>query len=199
MIYDWFTKLFEATGFLTRDHCGPWSGSLVWTYILSNIVITLAYVLIPIYLYIIWRKRRYDIPDSWLFLFFAAFIAACGLTHVCDIVVFWWPAYRLFTLISAVAACLSVCTAIRLPYVTKSLVELASLAIFHNINRELELAMALKQEAINESKTTIAALGRQVDHLERMRKTGLWVAEQESALRELKLVLDSSFAKEGPK
>jgi two-component system, NtrC family, sensor kinase len=199
MFYDWFTKLFEATGFLTRDHCGPWSSSLVWTYILSNVVITLAYFSIPIYLYVIWRKRRYDIPDSWLFLFFAAFIAACGLTHICDIVVFWWPAYRLFTLISAVTAGLSVYTAVRLPYVTKSLVALPTLAIFHNMNRELELAVALKEEAIDESNTTIAALVRQIDHLERMRKTGLWVAEQESALRELKLVLDSSVAREGTK
>ena len=25
MIVDWITNLFDATGFLTRDHCGPWT------------------------------------------------------------------------------------------------------------------------------------------------------------------------------
>ena len=29
MIVDWFTTLFDATGFLTRDHCGPWTDSLI--------------------------------------------------------------------------------------------------------------------------------------------------------------------------
>ena len=71
--------------------------------------------------------------------------------------------------------------------------------MFQKINHELEQAVALKEEASNESKATIAALRRQVNHLERMRQTGLWVAEQESALRELKTVLDSSNAKEVPK
>jgi hypothetical protein len=39
-------------------------------------------------------------------------------------------------------------------------------------------------------------LRRQLNHLEHMRRTGLWVAEQETALRELKTALDSSFATE---
>ena len=68
--------------------------------------------------------------------------------------------------------------------------------MFQKITSELKQAIALKEKAINESRGTIAALRRQVDHLERMRKTGLWVAEQESALRELKTALDSSSVKE---
>ena len=53
---------------------------------------------------------------GWMLLLFAAFIAACGLTHVCDIVVFWWPGYRLFTLISVSHGHISsVYTALLLP------------------------------------------------------------------------------------
>jgi hypothetical protein len=198
MIVDWFVKLFDTTEFLTRDHCGRWSGSLVLTYIIANGFITVAYIIISVCLCVMWRKRRHDTDYSWLLLLFAAFIAACALTHVCDILVFWWPGYRLFTLIAAVTAIISVYTAFRLPYVTRALVSLPSRSLFQKIHRELEQAIALKEDAINESRATIAVLRRQVDHLERMRRTGLWVAEQESALRELKTVLESPFVREAP-
>ncbi len=56
MIVDWLVKLFDATGFLTRNHCGPWSKSLISVYIASNILITLAYLLIPLGLVSIWSK-----------------------------------------------------------------------------------------------------------------------------------------------
>jgi hypothetical protein len=196
MIVDWFMKLFEASGFLTRNHCGPWSATLVRAYIASNAVITLAYALIPFCLLIIWIKRRRDMEHAWLLLLFTAFIVACGLTHVCDIVVFWWPGYRLFTLISSVTALLSVYSALWLPFVTATIVRLPTIAMYQQVNRELEQAVARKEEANKEVKATIAALRRQVDHLERMRTTGLWVAEQETALRELKLVLESTSSKE---
>ncbi len=199
MIVDSFTSLFEANCFLTRDHCGAWSSALMLIYIVSNGLITLAYSLIPLCLLIVWRKRRADIEFGWMLALFAAFITACGLTHLCDVVVFWWPGYRLFTLISAVAALLSVYAALFIPAVTRTLVQLPNPAMFRKVNLELEQALALKAAAIDESKGTIAALHRQVNHLERMRQTGLWVAEQESALRELKTVLDSSSVKEGLK
>ena len=69
--------------------------------------------------------------------------------------------------------------------------------MYERVNQELQSAVALKEEAINESRATIAALRRQVNHLERMRQTGLWVAEQESAFRELKTVLASSSRQGG--
>ncbi len=101
-------------------------------------------------------------------------------------------------MISAITALLSVFTAIWIPLVCRVLAELPTLSSFQDINAELKQASDLKEMAINESRATIHALRRQVDHLERMRKTGLWVAEQESALRDLKIVLDSPFIKEAP-
>ncbi len=196
MIVDWFNQLFQDTGFLTRNHCGPWSETLVRAYIASNAQIALAYLFIPICLFIVWHKRRHDVDHAWLILLFAAFITACGLTHLCGMVVFWWPAYRLFTLISSVTALLSVVTAVWLPSLTAAIIRLPTPAMYQKINQELKQAVALREEAINESKATIAALQRQVNHLERMRQTGLWVAEQESALRDLKTALDSANAQE---
>jgi len=192
MILDWFKTLFDATGFQTRGRCGPWSESLVHFYVFSSSLITLAYVIMAACLYSIWRKRRTDTQHEWILLLFVAVIAVCGVTHACDVAVFWWPGYRLFTVFGAVAAILSLTAALCLSRLTQVLVDIPSLARFQTITSELTQAIALKEKAINDSRATIAALRRQVDHLERMRMTGLWVTEQESALRELKTALESS-------
>jgi hypothetical protein len=196
MIVEWTRALFDATGFLPRGHCGPWTVPLELIYIISNGFIAQAYALVAVCLFLIGRKRSREIEYGWLLPWFSAVFAACALTHVCDIVVFWWPAYRLFTLISGIAAILSISTAMWTPSITKALLAMPSPTVFQQVNKELESALSLNEVAINELRGTITALRRQVDHLERMRQTGLWVAEQESALRELKKVLESPFAKE---
>lgn len=199
MIVDWFRELFNAHGFMTRNHCGPWSQSLMRIYIASNGLIALAFILVAVCLYLIGRKRGREIAYGWLLPCFASVFAACGLTHVCDIAVFCWPGYRLFTAVNVLTAILAVSAAVWLPRLTKILLDMPGPSVFQRVNRELQQAIALKERAINESRETIVALRRQVDHLERMRQTGLWVAEQESALRELKTVLESSVPMEVPR
>src|SRR3954451_2639821 len=113
----WMSDLLDATGFVTRGDCGPWSESLQRTYIASNAFTALACTLIAFGLYLLWRKRCQDIHHAGILLGFVAFIAACGLTHVCDITVFWWPTYRLYTLIDLITAIISVATAIVFPWV----------------------------------------------------------------------------------
>jgi hypothetical protein len=196
MIADWFTTLFDANGFKPRGQCGPWTESLAQVYIFANGLTTLAYLIIAARLYAIWKRRRSDTSGGWMILPFLTFFAGCASTYACDVAAFWWPAYRLFTLASIVTAVLSVSAALWLPEVTRTLADMPSLSMFQTITSELKQAISLKENAINESRSTIVALRRQLDHLERMRKTGLWVAEQESALRELKTVLDSSSVKE---
>ena len=110
MIVDWIKALIDTSPFLTRHHCGPWSEPLMQVYVISNGFIALAYLLIAVCLMVIWRKRRGDMKCGWVLVTFAAFIATCGLTHICDIAVVWWPVYRLLTLISAISALLSFAT-----------------------------------------------------------------------------------------
>jgi two-component system sensor histidine kinase/response regulator len=193
---DWFKDLFDTDGFLTRGHCGPWSEPLKLAYIASNAVIALAYFLIPFVLFVFWEKRRQDIEQPWILLGFMAFITSCGLTHVGDIAAFWWPGYRLFTLISIVTAVLSIATALALPWVVKLLLTLPTPEQFRRLNIELQEAAKQKDAAIVGLSDTVAALHRQVDCLEQMRRTGLWVAEQELTLRQLRNVLESSYEPE---
>ena len=56
--------------------------------------IALAYYSIPVTLVYFVRKRK-DLAFDWMFLCFAAFIVACGTTHVMEIFNIWHPTYWL--------------------------------------------------------------------------------------------------------
>ena len=110
MIVDWFTTLFDANGFQTRGQCGPWSESLVRVYIVSNGLITLAYLIIAARPCMRSGNDAATTSDcGWMILLFRDLhCRSAALTHACDVAVFWWPGYRLFTLASIVTAFLSV-------------------------------------------------------------------------------------------
>ena len=94
-------------------------------------------------------------------------------------------------------ALLSVATATVAPLVDPGLaVTSAESRQFQIINLELERHRAEGRSDQRTRRARSPRFAARLNHLERMRKTGLWVAEQESALRELKTALDSSSATE---
>ena len=196
MIVDWINALFKTSPFLTRDDCGPWSEPLMQVYVVSNGSIALACLLIAVWLMVIWKKRRREMKCGWVLVTFTAFIATCGCQHICAIMLLWWPVYPMLTLICVVSALLSLVTVLWLPWLTGLALNLLTPERFRQITLELEGAIKLKDRAIYDLNGTVSVLRRQLNHLEHMRRTGLWVAEQETALRELKTALDSSFATE---
>jgi hypothetical protein len=140
------TWLFDTSHFQTRSHCGlGWTDALRYTYMLSNIVIAMAYFGIPVALLVLYRSKRQELPSPWLLLNFAAFIWLCGLSHVTDVTVFYWAPYRLYTLIFALTAIASFGTAIALPTVVKKLVKLPSREYVHSLNNQLN-ALVLERE-----------------------------------------------------
>ncbi len=81
----------------------------------------MAYVAIPILLVSFARKRQ-DLPFSWMFVLFGAFIIGCGFTHFMEVVVFYTPLYRLAGLLKAITAVISVATVVALvPVIPKAL------------------------------------------------------------------------------
>jgi hypothetical protein len=63
---------------------------------------------------------------------------------------------------------------------------------------DVDRAWWAKQRANGRLQITVNALRRQAEYLERMRETGLWVAELESALRDLKKAIEGEPAVERP-
>lgn len=66
--------------FMPHGMCYLWNAPLVWLNVISDLLIALAYLAIPIALIYFIRRRR-DVPFGWMFWCFGVFISACGATH----------------------------------------------------------------------------------------------------------------------
>lgn len=93
-ITEFFEKLFSTGSWPARWQCGTWTEFHGWLYIISDVAIWAAYFVIPVFLVQFIRKKP-NIPLPTVFWLFGAFILFCGITHLMDAIIFWWPAYRL--------------------------------------------------------------------------------------------------------
>jgi PAS domain S-box-containing protein len=105
--------LFSPDDFMPHGYCYLWKSSLVWLHVVSDALIALAYLAIPIILVYFIRKRR-DLPFNWMFACFGVFILACGATHAMEVWNLWHANYWLAGGIKAVTAVASIGTAILL-------------------------------------------------------------------------------------
>ena len=105
--------LFSSGNFMPHGYCLLWKPGLVWLHIVSDSLITLAYLFIPITLVYFIRKRK-DLPFHWMFVCFGVFILACGATHAMAVWTLWHPTYWLSGAVKAVTALASVPTALLL-------------------------------------------------------------------------------------
>ncbi len=135
-------------GFMPHGNCYLWTPGLIWLHVVSDSLIALSYLSIPITLLHFARKRR-DIPFSWMFLCFGAFIVACGVTHLMEIWTIWFPSYWLAGALKAVTAGISVATAILLIRVVPRALALPGTQWLIAINRILagEVEQRLQAES----------------------------------------------------
>ncbi len=105
---EFLRRLFE-TDFMPHGHCYFWKPAVLWTNVLGDGAIALSYYIIP-FLLLRFLKQREDIKFRGIFVAFAAFILACGTTHVIDIVSVWYPMYRLEGLVKVITAIISTTT-----------------------------------------------------------------------------------------
>lgn len=121
-VLDSIDTFFQTQGFMPHGMCLSWRPAILWTMIMGNGLIALAYLIIPMALIYLVVKRK-DMKFRWIFILFGAFILACGLTHVMSIVTLWDPVYGLEALVLALAGIISISTAIliwpQLPLILK--------------------------------------------------------------------------------
>ena len=117
---DLIDKWFSTEGFMPHGHCYLWTPELLWTYLISDAAIGIAYYSIPIALIYLVRKRG-DTEFNWIFVMFSVFIFACGTTHFISIWTIWTPNYWLDAAFKAITAIASVATAAMLwPLIPKA-------------------------------------------------------------------------------
>ncbi len=153
---------FDSQGFMPHGHCFQWIPSILWTSVISDALIALAYLTIPVTLIYFIRKRR-DMPFDWVFIAFGVFILACGSTHIADIWVVWFPDYVLSVSLKAITAAASVVTAVMLVRLIPLALRIPSPAQLAAVNAELrqvneELRAAIERaEVANRAKSAFLA------------------------------------------
>ena len=128
------TNLFDLTKLMPHGYCLVWNSALLWLHVLSDVLIALSYYSIPLILLYYIRKHK-DFPFNKLLLMFAAFILACGTTHLLSIITIWMPLYWLEGLLKLLTGLLSLMTAIAMGFIVPKV--LAELGRNQRLEKEL--------------------------------------------------------------
>ena len=157
---DSFGTLLGST-FMPHGFCLRWLPGLLWTHVVADALIAIAYFSIPISIlyYLSRRSTRGEAEGQsemvqrywWIGVMFAAFILCCGITHIFGMVTIWQPVYGLQALLKAVTAVVSLLTAAALIRMTPQLLALRTA-------EELEAEISRRQERETELERANARL-----------------------------------------
>jgi PAS domain S-box-containing protein len=138
---------FQST-FMPHGYCLQWNGSLLATFVIGNALIAMAYFSIPTSLW--WfQKKRTDLAFRWIFLLFATFISACGITHLVKIWTIWHADYWLEASLDAFTGIVSVITAFALWRILPLALQLPTPSqIAEDQNKIAQLEMQANQNAV---------------------------------------------------
>ncbi|MDH5357746.1 MAG: ATP-binding protein [Gammaproteobacteria bacterium] len=129
-------EVTHANSYLPHGTCISWDVPLLSLYVISDLFIALAYFSIPIAIVYFVHKRN-EATFKPIYYLFALFIAACGITHVMNIVTLWFPLYYLAGFFKLVTAVVSIATAVYLVPKLSEYVQLPDLADIIDINKNL--------------------------------------------------------------
>jgi len=139
-LQDFLLGIFDTSRWPARWSCGKWTDFHGWLYIISDFTIFISYFTIPILiLRVIFKK---DVPFLRIFWLFVGFILLCGLTHLVDAIIFWYPFYMFSALLRFFTAIVSVLTAIALFRVLPKVFELQSPEL---LRKEVEQRKVIEQ------------------------------------------------------
>ena len=120
--------LILDSNYLPHRYCYLAQPGLVWTHVIADMLIGLAYVAISFTLaYMVYKGRR-DIPFHWMFLAFGLFIVACGGTHFVETLTVWVPVYVFSAAVKIFTALASISTALILPFTVPRVLSLVQKA-----------------------------------------------------------------------
>ena len=123
--------------FLPHGTCISWDVPLLSLYVISDLLIALAYFSLPLAI-IYFVRRRKTVAFKPAYYLFALFIASCGLTHILSIVTLWYPLYYLAGVMKAITATVSIISAIYVIPLLSGIVSLPDLKQLVGLNSDLE-------------------------------------------------------------
>jgi two-component system, chemotaxis family, sensor kinase Cph1 len=166
-ITDFFGGIFDTSLWPRRWRCGEWSEFHGWLYILSDLMIGLAYTGIPLIIMAYLIKKEKAVPFPHLFFLFGAFIFFCGLTHFMDATIFWWPAYRLSAILRFATAIVSIVTLYALFKILPDAFSLKTSIEFENElsqRKQAEAELKLKNKEMIKANLDLESFSYSVSH-----------------------------------
>ncbi|MEZ5008170.1 MAG: HAMP domain-containing sensor histidine kinase [Chitinophagales bacterium] len=155
-LLDFFKSFFVLNDFPARWTCGKWSGFHGWLYIISDIMIFMAYFSIPALL-VFYVKKKKEIPFKGVAILFILFILFCGITHLMDAIIFWYPAYRLNGILLMFTAIISWIT-------VGALIKVIPIAFSLKTTEELEIEIVERTEEITQQKNNLSDIAHILSH-----------------------------------
>jgi len=159
---------------------------LLWTLIVVNVLIAVAYLILPAQLFYIYVKRR-DFDFSWVFIVIAFFGVWCSLTHIMNAVVFFYPVYWLEGIINVITGVVSFAAFIAYIVATPLILKLANPAELNEKTKNLSTEVEHRTRAVAELKTLNENLLRTNKEIFERGKEVEEINKQ-SVARELKMV-----------
>lgn len=147
-MFDYIRQLLGSNSYAPHGYCLLWQPELIWTHVVSDALIGIAYFSIPVALAYFMTKRR-DVQFGWVVWMFAIFIMACGMTHFFAIWTLWNPDYGPEALVKAGTAAASVFTAIALWPLLPRAIALPSPAQLQRANDDLLLRISERDAALD--------------------------------------------------
>ena len=143
-----------GSGFMPHVHCYLGKPSLIWTMVVTDTMIGLAYIAISITLWRLIAKTR--VPYSLVVVCFGVFIGACGATHFMEVWTLWHPDYWASAAIKLVTALASVGTGLYLYRLRPIIIALAEAARLSNQRKiDLEEAARVLESRVRERTQTL--------------------------------------------
>jgi PAS domain S-box-containing protein len=156
---------------LPHSFCISASAPLLYLHLVSDALIALGYLLIPLAMLAFVRRRR-DLPFGWVAWVFGTFIMACGATHALEIWTLYQPVYWYSGVMKAFTAVVSLATAWLIFRLTPLALAIPSAAQLRTANEALEAEIRAREQA----QSQLNAAKAEVDKLlaqERLRATNM--------------------------
>ncbi len=163
---------------MPHGQCYLWQPGVLWSNVLGDGLIAVAYFLIPLSLFLLYRRR--EVRFRFIVLLFVLFIGFCGLTHLIGAITTWIPMYQISGAVKDVTALISLGTAYTLWRImpqaltlpTPMQLERANALLSSEVQRRMDAEEALRnanfdlerriRERTSELEASNAALRREI-------------------------------------
>jgi PAS domain S-box-containing protein len=161
--------------------CLLWRPDLLWTHVVSDVVIGLAYFSIPLALGVLLYRRR-EVLFGWAVWMFVAFIMLCGVTHFMSVWTLWHADYGVEALIKAATAAVSLATAVALWPLLPRVIALPS-------TQALETRVGERDEALRRLEAAMQTMVAMEEHQAQQARL---LAELQATEAQLRSVVDNA-------